>query len=120
MNEENINWEYCAGTDGSLITVDSIKALTALRIKREVTFQIKGQVNLVDVITKIHVKAIMDGYTIRDETQTVGIQLAPTAMTNDVPIDFTDAIPGNYVVTFDNTTVNNRRSCIIMRFVLRK
>lgn len=73
LNEENIDWQYCPGTDGSLITVDSIKALTALRIKREVTFQIKGQILLVDVITSIHIKATMDGYTIKDETQKVGI-----------------------------------------------
>jgi len=75
---------------------------------------------LVDVITKIHVKATMDGYTIKDETQKVGIQLAPASVTNDVPIDFTDAIPGNYTVVFDNTTANNRRSCIVMKFTLRK
>lgn len=73
LKEENIDWSYCPDTDGSLITVNSIKALDPLRIKREVTFEIKGQIMQVDVITKIHIKATMDGYTIKDETQQVGI-----------------------------------------------
>jgi hypothetical protein len=37
-----------------------------------------------------------------------------------VPIDMTDAIPGEYTVNIDNVAADGKRLCIEMNFTLRK
>jgi hypothetical protein len=63
---EVIEWNYCPGTDNSLINVKSIESETPLRIKRVVNFHLKGTIKQYDTIISIHTLAKMSFYTIID------------------------------------------------------
>ena len=120
VQDEDIKWKYCNGTDGTFISVTKIVALDPLRIKREINFQFTGNINQVGTIVKIIVKAYMGFYPIVDKTEVVQQTVVPMKLDQVVPIDMTDAIPGEYTVNIDNVAADGKRFCIEMNFTLRK